>query len=98
MLSILIKILSFTLQLGIFVNCDQNGESDRKWSHELTLSPGFILKWTTNDPIWLTMEMSAPTQGYVAIGFSPNGGMKGSDFVMGWVDDYGKGQIKVNEL
>ena len=26
--------------------------------------------------------------GYVAIGFSPNGGMKGADMAVGWVDDY----------
>ncbi|XP_071958768.1 DBH-like monooxygenase protein 1 [Antedon mediterranea] len=29
--------------------------------------------------------MSAVTSGYVAIGFSPNGGMPGSDIVVGWV-------------
>ena len=30
--------------------------------------------------------MSAKTLGWVGFGISPNGGMKGSDMVIGWVD------------
>lgn len=36
------------------------------------------------------------TQGYVGLGFSPNGGMKGADVVLGWVADDGKVMLQVS--
>ena len=50
-----------------------------------------ILKWT---PYFnkgeIIFEFKAPTRGWIAVGFSPNGGMQGGDMVTGWVKD---GQI-----
>jgi len=64
------------------------------WTNNLNLKDGFKLRWVNTDDHWLTMEMSAPIHGYVAIGFSPNGAMQGSDIIMGWVDKFGEGHIK----
>jgi hypothetical protein len=52
------------------------------WTHEIKLPAGVHFKWTTLDEEWITMEMSAPTKGYVGIGFSPKGGMAGMPMKM----------------
>jgi len=54
----------------------------------------FTLKVNSEDPEYVVMEMSAPTNGYVAIGLSPDGGMANSDIVLGWVDQNGQAQLK----
>ena len=36
------------------------------------------------------------TRGYVALGLSPNGAMKGSDIVVGWVNDDGTAVLQVS--
>lgn len=37
------------------------------------------------------------TKGYVGLGFSPNGGMAGSDIVLGWVTDGGEVMVQASE-
>ena len=66
------------------------------WTHVMVLDEGVEVKWVATDPYFLTMEMSAPTRGYVGIGFSPSGGMAGSDIAIGWVDSRGIPQLLVN--
>lgn len=42
------------------------------------------LKWGFNDPPGsITFKLVVNTTGWVGFGFSPNGGMRGSDIVMG---------------
>lgn len=66
------------------------------WTRDLTVGNGYHIRWNNEDPEYLVMEISAPVKGYVAVGFSPNGGMKGSDIMMGWVDSVeGTAFIKV---
>ncbi|XP_069961322.1 DBH-like monooxygenase protein 1 [Cherax quadricarinatus] len=49
----------------------------------------YFMLWTPmNDKI--VIEVQVATLGYVGLGFSPNGGMRGSDVVIGWVDDQGQ--------
>ena len=43
----------------------------------------------------LDLQVSAPTTGYVGLGFSGNGAMRGSDIVVGWVDDDHRGHLRV---
>ncbi|XP_071701410.1 cytochrome b561 and DOMON domain-containing protein At3g07570-like [Rutidosis leptorrhynchoides] len=51
------------------------------WSSE-----GFILRTTQAGPSLWSFVLSAPnTNSYVAIGFSPNGGMVGSTAIVGWI-------------
>lgn len=41
----------------------------------------------------LVFEMVTRTHGWLGIGFSPNGGMAGSDIAVGWVDKMGMPHI-----
>src|SRR5687768_2383399 len=69
---------------------------DIYWTHHANFPAGFHLKWTNADPEWIVMEMSAPTKGYIGIGFSRTGGMAGADIALGWVDDNGRAWFKVS--
>ena len=62
-----------------------------KFMHQANLNKDtdFLINWSPNDE-GFTMEMSAQTLGYLGVGFSPNGGMKGSDIFIGWVTDDGQ--------
>ena len=85
------------LILGLSFSVDTaSGNKKLGFSHSLDLGQDVLLRWEREDEVTVRMEMSAPSSGYVAIGFSPNGGMRGSDIVMGWVDDKGVGHIKVS--
>jgi hypothetical protein len=93
-------MLSFFLLLYIFhVGTGANFGNKEKivWTREMSLNDHkFTVKYNNEDAEKLIMEISAPVRGYVAVGFSPNGGMRGSDIVMGWVDAQGKAHIKVS--
>ncbi|XP_069165930.1 MOXD1 homolog 1-like isoform X2 [Procambarus clarkii] len=49
----------------------------------------YVVMWAPGDN-QVIFEVQVATKGYVGLGFSPNGGMKGADMVLGWVDDSGK--------
>ncbi|XP_033106274.1 DBH-like monooxygenase protein 1 [Anneissia japonica] len=79
-----LNTLLFSVLLILYVKA-QNTINEK---HAVVLDEEYevLLKWRIDgDDIFI--EMSAKTQGYVAIGFSPNGGMPGSDIVAGWVKD-----------
>ena len=61
--------------------------AEAKWTHHLVLDQQelFHLFWTPSEET-IRFEIQVKTQGYVAIGFSPNGGMSGSDIILGWID------------
>ncbi|XP_064596675.1 DBH-like monooxygenase protein 1 homolog [Liolophura sinensis] len=44
------------------------------------------MAWDFDDE-FIRFKVTVETRGYIGVGFSPNGGMKGSDIVIGWVDD-----------
>ena len=46
----------------------------------------YRLLWNIEDDN-ITVEVQVLTKGWVGFGLSPNGGMKGSDVVIGWVQD-----------
>lgn len=49
----------------------------------------YVMLWTPfQDKI--IIEVQVATLGYVGLGFSPTGGMKGADVVIGWVDAQGQ--------
>ena len=43
------------------------------------------------------LEVHVATQGWVGFGISPNGDMKGSDVIMGWVTDDGDVKLVVSK-
>ncbi|XP_042238957.1 uncharacterized protein LOC121877254 isoform X2 [Homarus americanus] len=49
----------------------------------------YVMRWTPRDND-IIIEVQVATTGYVGLGFSPNGGMKGADIVLGWVDESGE--------
>lgn len=59
-----------------------------KWTHSEILDGvgDVVLRWQPRHREIL-FRVEARTKGYVAIGFSPDGGKKDADIVMGWVDD-----------
>jgi len=58
-------------------------------NHKTIINENYHLHWTYDDEI-IYVEMSANTLGWVGFGISPNGGMKGADMVIGWVDSTGE--------
>ncbi|XP_033106208.1 DBH-like monooxygenase protein 1 homolog [Anneissia japonica] len=80
------KLLRTTVILCILFPLAVKAQNTIDENHVVVLNQEYdiILKWRiAGDDIFF--EMSAKTYGYVAIGFSPNGGMPGSDIVAGWV-------------
>ncbi|XP_078583126.1 DBH-like monooxygenase protein 1 [Branchiostoma floridae x Branchiostoma japonicum] len=52
----------------------------------------YHLRWFFDEER-ITFEATVETRGYVALGFSPNGGMADSDIVIGWMAD-GRAQLE----
>ncbi|KAF1863640.1 hypothetical protein Lal_00030709 [Lupinus albus] len=53
---------------------------------------GFILRYTQSSPNIWSFILSAPNpNSYIAIGFSPNGGMVGASAIVGWISSSGAG-------
>lgn len=77
-----------------FPNFENTKYTERKrhvammWTHTQILDDrgDIILKWQPRHQE-IAFRLEANTRGYVGIGFSPSGGMKGADIVVGWVDD-----------
>ncbi|XP_050714988.1 uncharacterized protein LOC126997820 [Eriocheir sinensis] len=55
-------------------------------SHRVVLDQdgAFVMLWSPRDKA-IVIEVQVAAKGYVGLGFSPNGGMKGADIVLGWV-------------
>lgn len=66
------------------------------FSHSLILKEPDVYKvfWKFNKDN-ITFEIQVKTKGWVGFGLSTNGGMSGSDIVMGWVKD-GKATLSVS--
>lgn len=70
------------------------------YDHEITVQR-MVFSWKVAGTD-LNVRLTAPTTGWVAIGFNPNAGMKGAKFVLGYVqdgntiisDEFGVGEIK----
>ncbi|XP_047468421.1 uncharacterized protein LOC125024667 [Penaeus chinensis] len=53
----------------------------------------YVMLWTPGEED-IVFEVQVATKGYVGLGFSPNGGMTGSDIVLGWVTDDGEVMVQ----
>ena len=59
-----------------------------KYNFRKVLHPQYTLYWNYNPTDSnLTFAVRVQTTGWVGFGISPNGGMVGSDVVIGWVQD-----------
>ena len=61
----------------------------------LDVAQTFLVAWQQTET-QITFEIQVKTRGYVALGLSPNGAMKGSDIVVGWVNDDGTAVLQVS--
>ena len=58
----------------------------------------YTLHWNfTRETKMIYFAVNASTAGWVGYGLSPNGGMVGSDVVIGWVNKDGAAYFKVSE-
>ncbi len=65
-------------------------KANNDWNYHLWLDPykKFSLKWNIDDKEeFITGLLEVKTRGWIGFGLSPNGGMKGSDIMIAWVDD-----------
>ena len=63
-----------------------------EWTHSLWLDHNhkYHLKWNTDyESESITFLVEVKTKGWVGFGISPNGGMKNSDVVIGWITGEG---------
>ncbi|XP_050717468.1 DBH-like monooxygenase protein 1 isoform X2 [Eriocheir sinensis] len=49
----------------------------------------FVMRWTPEEES-LRVEIQVATKGWAGLGFSPNGGMRGADITLGWIDSHGE--------
>jgi hypothetical protein len=83
---------SFVLRLLFILSANVWTLCVSQWMHSITLDPHnkYHLKWYFDDHKQrITFNVVVETTGWVGFGISPNGGMAGSDLVIGWVDDNG---------
>jgi hypothetical protein len=79
-------IYAFLVILSLTLNCAT------EWTHSSWLDHKhkYHLKWKTDDKTeTISFLVEVQTKGWVGFGISPNGGMKNSDIVIGWVTDQG---------
>jgi len=77
---LLISCLTFN-----YINADND-----IWSYQLWLDPyeKYSVKWNISDlDETITFLCEVQTKGWIGLGLSPNGGMKGSDIIIAWIDD-----------
>ncbi|XP_067141859.1 DBH-like monooxygenase protein 1 homolog [Centruroides vittatus] len=58
--------------------------SAQNWTNYLKLDPNYEVRWSIQGE-WIIFQVEVATRGWVGFGISPNGGMTGSDIVIGWV-------------
>lgn len=71
-----------------------------RWTHSVVVDADghFRVNWAVDDSETETIEFNvcARTQGWLALGFSSNGQMAGSDIVLTWVDGSGRAHLQVS--
>lgn len=73
-------------------------ESNFMWFHHVTLDSDnrFHVQWSFDMPSeTIIFNICVQTSGWFGFGFSPNGGMTGSDLAIAWVDSYGRAHLQV---
>jgi len=86
-----VPLLLLTVSLlGRGVSCDNSTLPPQSFSHHTVLDRGGLvhLWWSPGDK-GIVFKLEVATHGYIALGFSPSGGMHGSDIALAWVDSSG---------
>ncbi|CAF2458331.1 unnamed protein product [Rotaria sp. Silwood2] len=66
------------------------------YTHSIELQTNVADLWWTTDDVKqeIIFELHIQTTGWIALGISPAGGMRGADIAIGWVDSLGKVTIQ----
>ena len=81
-MQLLFELILITLLFGVECNHNLSSYEFSKYLH-----PKYNLHWNYPSDGKICMSVEVETMGWVGLGFSPNGGMIGSDIMMGWVKD-----------
>lgn len=90
---LLILSVATILQFG---DCLDSHSYD--WMHHIVLDPDnrYHVKWLFDKSSEIIVfNTCVKTRGWIGFGFSPNGGMIGSDLVIAWVDSLGRAHLQV---
>ncbi|XP_067141855.1 DBH-like monooxygenase protein 1 [Centruroides vittatus] len=60
--------------------------SARNFDRHSKLDDNYEIWWSTDEDS-ITFQVEVATRGWVGLGISPNGGMEGSDVVIGWINN-----------
>ena len=72
----------------------ESNHSPLEYDFSTSLHPSYNLYWNNPTDGKICMAVEVNTLGWVGLGFSPNGGMIGSDIMMAWVID---GQTNITD-
>ncbi len=98
------KIPLLAMMIIVAVGCGSEASGDdvvqtSDGTNSITVD-NFIMEWIIEDNI-ITVTASAPTTGWIAVGFDPSAAMKDANIIIGYVrdgelfisDDFGNGHI-----
>ena len=86
----LLSLLSFLYLFSVLSAGAEASDHNLTFMEYLDQNHLVCLKWSyDNRQGNITLKFTVNTTGWVSFGFSPNGGMKGSDIVMGGVGSTG---------
>ena len=85
-------LTSIGLMVLLFFSTVSSWGQEIAYSHKIEVK-NMVFQWQI-DGDKLNIELSAPTTGWVGIGFNPSDGMKDANFILGYVK---KGKAKVTD-
>ena len=87
------NLFRFACFLSFIVLSLASTDQQHSWSHHAYLDPHekYFLQWKFNDAQReITFQVEVETLGWIGFGLTASGGMKGSDMIIGWVEDSGR--------
>ncbi len=93
-------VIQLIISLVVLENCNSISSPLKPFAtykHTTQLEADIAdLWWTVDDnDREITFELHIKTTGWIALGISPAGGMKGADIGLGWVDQTGRVHFQV---
>lgn len=92
-------MMYFLLFILMYFSPCRGAASDSSFTNSAILDANgnYELFWKFDNNV-ITFEVQVKTSGWIGFGISPNGGMAGSDMVIGWIDSTGSSHFAVYVL
>ena len=81
------SIFNPILHIAVILLVVESSHNPLEYDFSTSLHPKYNLYWNNPTDGQICMAVQVDTPGWVGLGFSPNGGMIGSDIMMAWVVD-----------